>query len=166
MVEREYDYIRGNTAVKPKRKYEEVKEKNKVIDEEKKLREKKRRLSELNSRRTKGVLQVASVIFLLGVATIARDGKIYGMQDSLTKIKTDIKSEIAVGEALRVDLLKYSSLNDIRANAEGKLEMKLPDKTATVDVDVTKDYFANARGEVEQKKESKNIFSKLMDALN
>lgn len=166
MVEKEYDYIRGNTATNPKREYGNPSKDKRVKEKQKIQRQKNKHIQRLKSKRTRGVIQLSAVIFILGVATISRYGQIYKMQHKLTNLKTEIKTEISNGEATRVALLKYSSLEKIREVATGKLGMIAPDNSSTISIDISKNYFPNISEETESKKENKNIFSKLMDALN
>ena len=144
MVNKEYEYIRGNTALSPKRKYDEVKRREERENLERQRREQQKR--ERNSKKAvvKNILNVASIALVLGVLTIARDGKVYKMQNDLTNVKKEIKTVTAEGEALRANLLKYSSLGEIKeiASTNG---MKMPQKDDSITVDITKDFFANIR---------------------
>ncbi|ATD55230.1 hypothetical protein [Clostridium chauvoei] len=166
MGEREYDYIRGNTAINPRRDYGNPAKDKSVREKQKIKRQKNKHIQKVKNNRTKGILQLSAVIFILGVATISRNGQIYNMQHELTTLKGEIKKEISNGEAIRVDLLKYASLDKIRSSATGTLKMTAPDKNSTITVDISKNYFPNITDETNTQKESKNIFSKLMDALN
>ena len=139
MVNREYEYIRGNTALKPKRKYDEVKRR-----EEREKLERQRRERNAKKAVVKNILQVASIALVLGVLTIARDGKVYRMQNDLTNVKSEIKTVTAEGEALRASLLKFASLGDIKETAI-EAGMKVPQKEDTITVNITKDFFANIR---------------------
>lgn len=142
MVDREYDYIRGNTAIKPKKVNREI---EKQI-EKKQLEEKRRQIQRQEKLKTKqkvmSILQVATVALVLGVSAIAMDGKVYKAQKELTNLKNDISIATAEGEALRVDMLKNSSIEDIKKLADG-LNMKAPDKNDVVTINITKNFFEN-----------------------
>jgi cell division protein FtsL len=144
MVNKEYEYIRGNTALNPKRKYDEVKRREERENLERQKREQQRRAKNAKKAVVKNILQVASIALVLGVLTIARDGKVYKMQNDLTNVKSEIKTVTAEGEALRANLLKFASIGDIKSAAT-EAGMKLPQKDDTITVDITKDFFANIR---------------------
>ena len=91
MVNKEYDYIRGNTALNPKRKYDEVKRREERENLERRRREQQRRERNAKKAVVKNILQVASIALVLGVLTIGRDGKVYRMQNDLINVKKEIK---------------------------------------------------------------------------
>jgi len=144
MVNKEYEYIRGNTALNPKRKYDEVKRRKERENLERQRREQQRRERNAKKSVVKNILQVASIALVLGVLTISRDGKVFKMQNDLTNVKSEIKTVTAEGEALRVNLLKYSSLGDVKSAAT-EAGMKIPQMDDTITVNITKDFFANIR---------------------
>lgn len=144
MSKREYDYIRGNTVTKPNRKYEEIDKKIQKENLERRKREQQRQKQEEKKLIVKNILQVASIALILGVLTIARDAKVYKIQNELSNIKSNIQVTIAEGEALRANLLKYSSISDIKASAT-ELGMKMPTKDQTISISITKDYFESIR---------------------
>lgn len=164
IMEREYDYIRGNTAVNPNRKYKEVNNDRKNKEIERLEKEKRRRLRELRDKKTKEVIQIALVVCALGVVTIMREGKVYKTQQELTNIKYEMKNVVAANEALRVDLLKFSSLDNIKATA-GSIGMINPNNSKSITVDMSKNYFPELTEDAAKKNEKKNLFSKLRDAL-
>lgn len=161
---REYDYIRGNTVMNPRRDYGTV-EKRKSEGNSKGKKTKDRKIHELKQKRRAGIFQMVMLMAVLGLITIWRYSTIYKMQDNLTKIREDIKVSTDLGESLRVDLLKYASLDMIKSKAEDKLGMINPDKGTTVTVDMTKKYFKELTENKDTQSTSKSIFSKLKDAL-
>ncbi|GAB6170364.1 hypothetical protein JCM1393_28240 [Clostridium carnis] len=165
MVEREYDYIRGNTVIQPKRKNDDTNKKKRLEEEKKQRLEKNKRIRKAKIIATKNIIQVAALISCLGVLIIGRYGKIYKMQQNLTMIKDEIRVVKAEGEALRFDLLKYSSLENVKTTA-ANLGMKSPDKNISVTVDNSKNYFSNLSNEVEKTEVKKNIITKIKDAFN
>ena len=144
MVNNEYDYIRGNTALNPKRKYDEVKRREERENLEWKRREQQRRERNAKKAVVKNILQVASIALVLGVLTIGRDGKVYKMQNDLINVKKEIKNVTAEGEALRANLLRYSSLGEIKEIASNN-GMIMPKQSDTITVNITKDFFENIR---------------------
>ena len=144
MLNKEYDYIRGNTALNPKRRYDEerkIQEKERI---ERQRKEQQRREREAKKAVVKSILQVASIALVLGVLTIARNGKVYRLQNDLINMKSNIKTVTAENEALRVSLLRFSSVSEIKvvANEAG---MKVPQKDDIISVNITKDFFADIR---------------------
>ena len=117
MVSKEYDYIRGNTVLNPKRRYDEERRKQERESIDRQRKEQQRKQREAKKAVVKNILQVASIALVLGVLTIARDGKMYRLQNDLSNVKTEVKTIKAENEALRVNLLKFSSLGDIKAFA-------------------------------------------------
>lgn len=144
MVSKEYDYIRGNTVLNPKRRYDEERRRQERESIDRQRKEQQRKQREAKRAVVKNILQVASIALVLGVLTIARDGKVYRLQNDLSNVKTEAKTITAENEALRVNLLKFSSLGDIKAFAS-KEGMKVPQKDDIINVNVTKDFFANIR---------------------
>lgn len=144
MVNKEYDYIRGTTALNPQRRYEEEKRRQERDNIERQRREQQRKEREAKKAVVKNILQVASVALVLGVLTIARDGKVYRMQNDLASVKSDVKTVIAENEALRANLLKFASLGEIKLVAS-ESGMKVPQKDDTITVNITKDFFADIR---------------------
>lgn len=140
IMEREYDYIRGNMAVKPNRKYKEVNDDRKNKEIERLEKEKRRRLRELIDKKTKGVIQIALVVCALAVVTVMREGKVYKTQQELTNIKYEMENVSADNEALRVDLLKFSSLDNIKS-AAASIGMINPNNSESITVDMSKNYF-------------------------
>lgn len=144
MVNKEYDYIRGNTVLSPKRRFEEEKRREERERIERQRKEQQRKQREAKKAIVKNILQVASIALVLGVLTIARDGRVYRLQNDLSNVKSEAKTITAENEALRVNLLKFSSLGEIKAFAS-KEGMKVPQKDDIITVNITKDFFANIR---------------------
>lgn len=164
IMEREYDYIRGNTAVNPNRKYKEFDEEQRKKNLEKAERERKRKLIALRDKKTKNIIHIALVVCALGVVTIMREGRVYKVQQQLTEIKYEVKNLESSSEALRVDLLKFSSLDNIKVKAQS-IGMINPNKSQSIIVDMSKNYFPELTKDTTNKKEKENLFSMLTDAL-
>ena len=134
MIVKEYEYIRGNTATQPRRSSEPDRKRYEELQKAK--RERKRRKLEEERRKRKGARQIAAAIAILGVITIARDTKVYSMQSDLAKLNSEIKSVDDENEALRVELLKVASLDNIKTNAEEKLGMVVATKDEMLQMDL------------------------------
>lgn len=142
MVNNEYDYIRGNTAIKPKRKDNTIEKRRERQRLEERKRERQRQEARQNKSIVMNILHVATVILILGVINIALDGRVYKTQKNLTDLKNEIRTAKAEGEALRVNLLKNSSIEDIKEYANA-LGMKTPGKDDIVVVNINKNFFEN-----------------------
>ena len=165
MLVKEYDYIKGNTAINPRRQdNEQERIKREKLERAKRNRNKRIREEEIKTR--KGILQVALIIVMIGFTTIARDGKVYKMQREVIKINKEIKMINDENEALRVDLLKVASLDNIKTNAEERLDMVVATKENMVEIDFSENYFADLESEITDENNQKGLFSRLMDALN
>ena len=139
MGAREYNYTRGNTALVPERKPQYDKNKKQKIKEE--LRAKK--IKKLKVNLISNVVGISALVCILGGITLAIDGYVYDRQNELTQIKE--KSEVSsdINDALKVMLLKYSSLENVKNVAENELSMVYPNKDNTIMIDMSKDYFSH-----------------------
>lgn len=160
MIVRELDYVKGNVAVKPERK--STRTDNNRKKELKNNKKRKRELQKKNYLR-KSSIQIAAIIFLIGMATISRDAKVYTMQKELDKLDVEIKTMKDENEALRINLLKIGSLDNIKTQAEERLGMSIATKENTMEIEVPNNYFEEKKEETEEKK--KTLFSKLLDAF-
>ena len=140
IMEKEYDYIRGNMAINPDRKYEDFNDEQRKKDLERAEKEKRKKIMALRDKKTKNIIQVALVICVLGVITVMRDGKVYKTQKKLTDMRYEVKNAVAANEALRVDFLKFSSLDNVKAAAKS-IGMTNPNNNEAITVDMTKNYF-------------------------
>ncbi|WP_294156633.1 cell division protein FtsL [uncultured Clostridium sp.] len=153
----EYSYgVKGNTAVKPLKKTTICKpKKNSQIRRQKKNDKKNMFRRERQSDR-KYIFTVILFVLGLGCITIAGDGKVYKLQNNVTTLENQINSTKEENEALRVKILKYSSLDNIEENAGNSLGMYLPHSDDMVKIDFSDDYFkdVNVNNTTVQKKES------------
>lgn len=165
MVVKEYDYIKSSTVAQPKRKISEPERKQ--FDElQRAKKRRKRRKAKQEQNRRKAALQIALIIFVFGTISIARDSKVYSMQKQVTKISQEIKLLDDENEAIRVDLLKVASLENIRTSAEEKHGMVVATKENMVPVDFSTNYFEELdKEDAKEDKVNTNLFSRLMDAL-
>lgn len=168
MARREYDYIKGSTALAPERKHRVRKpdKKYKQIQRRKKIQTKNTLLRNKRKNDRKYVLTVAIVILSLGFITISSDSKVYNMQKKVTDLNTQITQTEESNEALKVKVLKFSSLNNIEQNAETKLSMIMPKKEETVKIDFSQNYFKDLRPTVsENNNKQTSLFSRLINLI-
>ncbi|MBS5926500.1 MAG: cell division protein FtsL [Clostridium sp.] len=166
MKVKEYEYIRGNTAAQPRRSSETDRKRYEELQKAK--RERKRRKREEERRKRRGARQIAAAIAILGFITIARDTKVYSMQNDLAKLNSEIKSVDDENEALRVELLKVASLDNIKTNAEEKLGMVVATKDEMLQMDLSGNYFEDLENDETNAKDNNKsgLFAKIMDALD
>ena len=139
MGAREYNYTRGNTALVPERKPQYDKNKKQKIKEE--LRAKK--IKKLKVNLISNVVGISALVCILGGITLAIDGYVYDRQNELTQIKEEAEVSSDINDALKVMLLKYSSLENVKNVAENELSMVYPNKDNTIMSDMSKDYFSH-----------------------
>lgn len=156
----EYDYISGNTALVPKRKED---------TREKELQKRKKKIAQVNkakkleARRAKDVIVVSLLMATLGAVTIGLNSHVYKMQQELTTVETAINSEKDVNEAVKVDLLQLASLNNISDAATKEMGMVYPNKQNTVNIDMSKEYFAHIN---DTKANDQGLIGKAMGIFN
>lgn len=143
MGAREYNYTRGNTALVPERKPQYDKNKKQKIKEE--LRAKK--IKKLKVNLISNVVGISALVCILGGITLAIDGYVYDRQNELTQIKEEAEVSSDINDALKVMLLKYSSLENVKNVAENELSMVYPNKDNTIMIDMSKDYFSHINEE-------------------
>ncbi|WP_186005576.1 cell division protein FtsL [Clostridium sp. DL-VIII] len=169
LARREYDYIRGNTVLaperkrkivrKPDKKYKQIQRKRKI--DSKILLEKKQRAND-----RKYLLTIAGIIVTLGFITISGDNKVYDIEKSLNTVNSQISQTEEENEALKVKILKYSSLNNVETNAESKLSMFVPSKNDTVKIDFSQDYFKDIKTKSsESNTKGEGLFSKIISFI-
>ena len=139
MGAREYNDTRGNTALVPERKPQYDKNKKQKIKEE--LRAKK--IKKLKVNLISNVVGISALVCILGGITLAIDGYVYDRQNELTQIKEEAEVSSDINDALKVMLLKYSSLENVKNVAENELSMVYPNKDNTIMIDMSKDYFSH-----------------------
>lgn len=164
LIEREYGYVDGSTALNPKRKPQS--DKGKSLEKLKKAKN-NRRLRQNNKSKTqlKQVMQVATFILILGTIVIYRDTKVYKMQNELLNYNKQISEINQQNEALKVDILKASSLSDIKETSEKKLNMVMPGNEDSIILSNNTDYFKDSKEISNSKTGQQSIISKIKDAL-
>ena len=85
------------------------------------------------------------------------------MQKELASINKQISTVTDENEALRIQLLKIGSLDNIKTNAESKLGMSIATKDNTMQIEVPSDYFEEENDNADDEKET--VLSKILDAL-
>ncbi|MGV3025523.1 hypothetical protein ACED96_07350 [Clostridium thermobutyricum] len=141
MVKREFDYINGSTAVKPERKIQR-KERNYEEYRKAKIRRQKLKKQE-KSKKFRNMIQIAMVVLVLGSITIYRDGKVYSLKSDLKNVNKEIKILDAENEAIRVDLLKNSSLKNIENNAKNKIKMLENSEAKKIEIDLSTNHLGD-----------------------
>lgn len=164
MQERQYGYIRGNTAIAPERK-ERTAKKNKRKNSILRKKNKQKALVQNKKSDRKYMFVIVTAIFTLGCITIAGDTKVYNMQRQVTEMTSTIKHIKEENEALKVKILKYSSLSNIEENASAKLGMYIPSTDDVVKIDFSENYFKDIDDIENTTKNKKSIFSKIADIL-
>lgn len=146
MIKREFEYINGSTAVKPKRKVEKKRDDRYEEYRKAKIRSQKRKKEKLFQKYI-AVGQIAVAVLVVGSVVLHRDGLVYGLKQDLKAVNTDIKVLKDENEAMRVDLLKNSSLKNIEANAMKKVKMIEGSEAERVSVDLSKNYLGDLLNE-------------------
>ena len=141
MVKREFDYINGSTAVKPERKIQR-KERNYEEYRKAKIRRQKLKKQE-KSKKFRSMIQIAMVVLVLGSITIYRDGKVYSLKSDLKNVNKEIKILDAENEAIRVYLLKNSSLKNIENNAKNKIKMLENSEAKKIEIDLSTNHLGD-----------------------
>ena len=158
MGAREYNYTRGNTALVPERKPQYDKNKKQKIKEE--LRAKK--IKKLKVNLISNVVGISALVCILGGITLAIDGYVYDRQNELTQIKEEAEVSSDINDALKVMLLKYSSLENVKNVAENELSMVYPNNDNTIMIDMSKDYFSH----ISEKENGESFLDKIKGILN
>lgn len=134
-------YISGNTALVPERKTNKPVKKDQYEKLRKSKQEREQRLRAERRKRKKSTIQLIALLFIMGVVLIGRYASIFSMQKELSTIKKEINSVNAQNEALKLDILKLSSFQNIKQSAEKHLKMVEPDKNNAIAVDLSKNNF-------------------------
>lgn len=146
LLEKKNNYIDGSAVRNPLRR-EHLNEEKRLEEIERKKREKIRRLKAKEVRSRWAIIQIAVIFLVLGVSSLIRDSKIYKMQNNLSKLGNEVKLTAAQNEALRVSLLKASSLQNIEREATSKLGMSIASKKDVTYIDTSKDFLGSLRTE-------------------
>ncbi|AOR23947.1 cell division protein FtsL [Clostridium taeniosporum] len=164
MQVKEYDYIKGSTAVNPSRKSTIRRPKKSKQNLRKVKKNKSIKIKNEKVEARKSTLIISILIVSLGLMTIAGDTKVYSMQKNLGKINGKINNAQETNEALKVKLLKFGSLQNIQETSEKQLSMSMPTKDDIVKVDFSENYFANIEKNTATEINKKQGFlSKILD---
>lgn len=163
MVVKEFDYINGNTVAKPQRKNPDG-DRQRQEEFKRKIAKRKRKKEE-HKKLKMAVIQITACIFIMGMTIIYRDNLVYESKQEVTKIENEISKLQDENEALKVQLLKTVSLDNIKTTAEEKFGMFMASKKNTIQIEVPSSYYEKSTEEVSSDQGNENIFSKLMDAL-
>lgn len=155
---REYDYIRGNTALAPERKVKELDKKRELQRKESERKAHEKRKNILVSG-----LTIATIMFTLGATTLYLDGKIHVLQKELLILEGNMKEEEEVNAAINVYMLKLASFDKIKSTAENELGMVYPSSESTISIDMSKEYFSHLKTEESKKS---GLLQKIISAFN
>lgn len=137
---REYDYIRGNTALEPDKKIKETEKQRKKQRIQSKKRERAMKKNILIAGFT-----VGTILFALGSTTLFLDSKIHDYQKKLLILEENLKEEKDVNAAINVKMLKFASFDKIKSTAEDELGMIYPNSESTITIDMSKEYFSHLK---------------------
>lgn len=162
----EYSYsVKGNTAVKPLKKTTIRKPKKSREQIRKEKKNKKNLFKKQRQSDRKYMLTVVMFILGLGCITIAGDSKVYKMQKTVTTLENEISSINEENEALRVKILKYSSLSNIEENAGSSLGMHIPHGEDVVKIDFSDNYFKDVTTNTTTVKKEDNDFLSFLEKI-
>ena len=163
---REYDYIKGSTVSAPERKSRVSKpdKKYKQIQRRKNIKNRNTLLRNRRKNDRQYILTMVVIIFGIGFITISGDSKVYDMQRKISDLGTQINQTQEDNEALKVKLLKFSSLKNIQEKDGTKLHMFIPNKEEITTIDFSQNYFTDLeQGSSKNSTKEANLFSKLVD---
>jgi cell division protein FtsL len=157
-------YVSGSTAYAPERSFDSPL----TREEYDKLRKAKTdRINRVklkkNSKKRKTILSIASV-FVMGLGLIFSEAQVYKAQTNLTNLKKEIVEARLVNDDLTLQLAKVSSISTIKETAEGKLNMKNPDRSMALYVDLSRDNF-NPKSEDNRVSKTKEALGKIKNLL-
>lgn len=167
MAGREYDYIKGSTVSAPERKsgLRRPNKKYKQIQRRKKIKSRNTFLRNKRKNDRQYILTMVVIMFSLGFATVSGNGKVYNMQTKVSNLSIQINQTQEENEALKVKLLKFSSLKNIQEKAGTKLYMFIPNKEETVKIDFSQNYFKDLKEKKPESTKETNMFSKFMNLM-
>lgn len=163
MEVKEGKFTKGNNALNPKKR---VSTKEKDFQYEKLKKARKNRANRLNKKKKtsrKSIGLIIVMIFAIGVTVIGRDARVFNMQKKLSNIEKDIKNMVVENEALKVNLLKASSIENVKSVAQSKLQMTTPNKDNVIKIP-NKENIVIAKDKSDNDKKS-NFLQKIKDAL-
>jgi cell division protein FtsL len=136
-----FDYINGSTVYAPERHTESPLKK----EEYEKLRKTKiqriNRIKQKKNAQKRQVMVSIITVFAMGLSLIWGEAQVYRTQRELTKVKKEITEINRLNDDLKVQLLKVSSIENIKQSAENKLHMIIPDRKNVIYADLSKDNF-------------------------
>jgi cell division protein FtsL len=157
-------YVSGSTAYAPERNTE-----NPITREEyEKLRrakiERSNRAKQKKNAKKRGTIVTIAGVFIIGFGVIWSEAQVYGIQNQLSSIKKEIVEVNKLNEDLRLQLVKVSSINNIKTIAEDKLHMSTPSRTNVMFADLSKNNFSELPKDNREGK-AKELFLKIKNLL-
>ncbi|WP_055667646.1 hypothetical protein [Desnuesiella massiliensis] len=156
----EKKYIIGSNVLSPNRDSSAL-ERERYKELERAKQERNRRIKQKQRKRKLSVIQVVALVFISGITLVWRDAKIYNMQKNLATTKREIETTRLKNEALKVDLLKVSSIEYVKTQAEKNLNMVEPQKNSAMAIDLSKDNFDLPKENTAEK----NLINNFIDNL-
>ena len=111
------------------------------------------------------IISSAVIVSILGVASLTIDSYVYKIQKNLSNLEVEMDVELAKSEAMKVDLLKVSSLDNINNVAINGLNMTYPDKSSSITIDMSKNYFDHIKDKKETNTKT-GLIAKIANWMN
>ena len=142
VMDNKQEYIKGSTALSPKRQ-----EKGPLKKEDYELLRKARiersnRIKLKKNLRKRKVLKTIAVVFVFGFALMFNESRLYDKQQKISKIKNQVSEASKTNEDFKIQLYKLDGIKNIKDTAENKLQMVLPQVGSEIRVDLSKNNFA------------------------
>jgi cell division protein FtsL len=136
-----FEYISGSTAYAPERHKESPLRKEEYEKLRKKKIERINRVKQKKNAQKRSVMVSIITVFGVGLSLIWGEAQVYRTQRELSKIKKEIVEVNRQNDDLKIQLLKVSSLENIKQNAESKLQMVSPARKNVIYADLSKNNF-------------------------
>lgn len=136
-----FEYISGSTVYAPERHKESPLRKEEYEKLRKKKIERINRVKQKKNAQKRSVMVSIITVFGVGLSLIWGEAQVYRTQRELSKIKKEIVEVNRQNDDLKIQLLKVSSLENIKQNAESKLQMVSPARKNVIYADLSKNNF-------------------------
>lgn len=139
---KQIEYINGNTVTRHQEKQYDIETQQEIerirkVKKDRYLREKARK-----NQIKKNMSQIVLGVFLSGCVVIYGDNKVYSAQRQVKDLKNQIASLKSDNENMKVQILKVSSIDQIKDISENKLKMISPTHQNQIFVDISKNNFS------------------------
>lgn len=138
----EIEYINGSTVIRREEKrYDE--ERQKDIERIKKSKRDRQLREKLKTKQLKkNMSQIIVAVFVTGMIVMVGDSRVYSAQRQIKDMKKAISSLHSSNEDMKVQIIKISSIDQIKDLSENKLKMVSPTIEDNVYVDMSKNNFS------------------------